>query len=179
MKAKLHVWVLSFALNVNYAFSAPAAEVNFIPRRITFEAPADRYQDWRNPLPCSSGHVTVFSPVEHANYESGAIIHLVSKDERNGIAARFETLDRVLPLRGQLQTFEDHRPEKVTTTSFEPSHPVVLEVTWTNARNFSFSFDGREHFTKITDYPIFWFQLQGVGSRVMFDNNELECDLIA
>jgi hypothetical protein len=62
---------------------------------------------------------------------------------------------------------------------YAPGQSIDVEISWTGSQNFLFAIDGRTQFKMKTKRQIAWFNLVAVGSRSVFVNNKLECDLIA
>jgi hypothetical protein len=182
MKPSLFVWASAFV----FCTGASAKEVPdrvFIPRHLEFEAPADHYRLWQGRLPCPSGHLktrmTVFDPAQHSGYQAGAIIHFWDDDKHeNGVLFRLETVKHVLPLRAAVQ--EMGKSElRLAPQFYKPGESIDLEISWSGNQSFQFSVNGRAQFTMKAPRPVAWFNLMGVGSRSVFDNNKLECDLIS
>lgn len=95
-----------------------------------------------------------------------------------GITFQYQTFNKTLPLRARIHRMESDET-KLAPQTYVPGQSIDLKISWTGSKDFLFIVDGRTHFTMKTNSPIAWFKLLGVGSRSVFDNNRLECDLIA
>jgi hypothetical protein len=175
--------VITITLAAQTASARPAPDQFDMPRTITLEAPADHYQEWKHALPCPSGRfstrITVFDPAQHANFQSGALIHFWDDDQhQTGTDFQYRTLKGALPLRVRVRRMETEEI-MLAPAIYAPGQSIDVEISWTGSQNFLFAIDGRTQFKMKTKRQIAWFNLVAVGSRSVFVNNKLECDLIA
>jgi hypothetical protein len=154
---------------------------------IKLEAPVDHLQRWTKSLPCPTGSfstvITVLNPVEHGQYQSGALVLLFGSDDDPGIFFSFETEKRVLPLVVQVNTIgkttKDILSHQQSGRNFAPGESVTLQVTWVRKRSFTFLVNGNETYKVALDQPVTDLHLQAVGSRTIFDKNVIRCNFVS
>jgi hypothetical protein len=187
MKKAATIVTIFFLSGEAMAAPKPQLSEEYIPSTLTFEAPANEFQKWSKPLPCPSGIfstvITVFNPAEHAQFQSGALMHLFGKDSDPGITFSFATKKHLLPLRIQVaevgRTQKDVRSTHQLRDLFAPGDSITVEVSWVNSRSFSFNINGHEQYTITLAQPVTELYLMGVGSRSVFDKNIIQCNLVA